>query len=193
MGKLITNIEELPIEWQKNICRGLRHQIVVPAFNIRHEHPSEFPSYLDREIANANAKMLELIEKSSWQGYDLQAISQAYVWNKERKKVLEKMKKKYPATRKKKAANFTDIIQYPDKQKLLDRLHYLIDGRQGADVGSVLLRAKQLNYLTRNPTKAEFLSEFELIGSWQGITNYLDENDFQVLERANRIIIFENY
>lgn len=107
MGKLITNIEELPIEWQKNICRGLRHQIVVPAFNIRHEHPSEFPSYLDREIANANAKMLELIEKSSWQGYDLQAISQAYVWNKERKKVLEKMKKKYQAILQKKDQGLT--------------------------------------------------------------------------------------
>lgn len=107
MGKLITNIVELPIEWQKNICRGLRHQIVVPALNIRHEHPSEFPSYLDREIANANAKMLELIEKSSWQGYDLQAISQAYVWNKERKKVLEKMKKKYQAILQKKDQGLT--------------------------------------------------------------------------------------
>lgn len=107
MGKLITNIEELPIVWQENICRELRHKIVVPALKVKDELPSEFPSYLDREIAKANAGMLELIELSSRQGYDLRAISFAYVWCKEGKKVLEKMKKKYQAILQKKDQGLT--------------------------------------------------------------------------------------
>lgn len=107
MGKLITNIEELPVVWQENICRWLQQKIVVPALKVKDELPSEFPSYLDREIAKANAGMLELIEKSGWQGYDLRAISFAYVWHKEGKKVLEKMKGEYQAILQKKDQGLT--------------------------------------------------------------------------------------
>lgn len=92
---------------------------------------------------------------------------------------------------KRKSRRFSDIIQYPDKQKLLDRLHYLIDGKYGADVGAVLMNAYYFNtYLTRKPTQAEFESEFALIGKWQAITNYMNENSEKALQKANKILIF---
>ena len=85
---------------------------------------------------------------------------------------------------------FRNIIQYEDKDKLLFRLHQLIDGRKGADVGAVLLNARINNYITRNPTKKEFKSEFQLMGSWSAITNYMSDNRANALDRANKIVIF---
>ena len=96
--------------------------------------------------------------------------------------------KKEKATKPK--ANFSDIIQYPDKEKLLKRLHELIDGRSGADVGCIILSAKLNNYIIRNPTRKEFESEFEIIGSWTAITNYFSESN-NALDRANKIVLFE--
>lgn len=87
-------------------------------------------------------------------------------------------------------ASFRNIIQHPDGEELLRRLHELIDGRRGADVGCVLMHCRQQNWLSRNPTKAEFCSEFRLIGSWQSVHKYLDENNLNALERANRIVVF---
>ena len=85
---------------------------------------------------------------------------------------------------------FTDLIQYHDKDKLLKRLHFLIDGKSGSDAGSVLCRAISLNYLTRKPTKAEYESEFELYGTWQAIFKYMSDDD-KNLEKSNKIVIFE--
>lgn len=87
--------------------------------------------------------------------------------------------------------NFRNIVQFPDKDKLLTRLHELIDGKAGADVGAVLLHAAQKNFLTRCPTRAEYESEFALIGSWSAIRNYLNENNGNALYKAKRIVIFE--
>ena len=89
-----------------------------------------------------------------------------------------------------KSQNFTDVVQYGDKEKLLERLHQLIDNKRGADVGAVLLKARLDNYITRNPTRKEFESEFELIGSWSAISNYMSDNNRNALDRANRIVIF---
>lgn len=103
-------------------------------------------------------------------------------------KYLPQKKTKKP----RKISSFRDIIQYPDKEGLIKRLHELIDGKGGADVGSVLLRAIHFDhYLTRNPTQAEYCSEFELIGRWTGITNYMSDNNANALERANKIVIFD--
>lgn len=100
-------------------------------------------------------------------------------------------KKKIIPSQKEENTSFRSIIQYEDPDKLLNRLHQLIDGRSGADVGCVLLKARQENYITRNPKKKEFLSEFELIGTWQAITNYFSDNNLKALARANTIVIFE--
>lgn len=87
--------------------------------------------------------------------------------------------------------SFRTIIQHEDPDKLLQRLHQLIDGKQGADVGSVFLRAKQMGYITRNPTQKEYESEFMLNGSWSAIKNYMSDNNENALDRANKIIIFD--
>lgn len=106
--------------------------------------------------------------------------------------VIETAKKNIPHKKDRKEPNFRDIIQYPDKEKLIKRLHELIDGKSGADVGSVLLRAKLIDhYLTRNPKRAEYESEFKLIGHWNAIHNYLSENNLNALDRANKIVIFD--
>ena len=89
-------------------------------------------------------------------------------------------------------SEFTSIIQYTDKAKLLARLHELIDGNHGAAVGAVLMQCKNKGYLTGNPTQAQFTSEFELIGTWNAIHNYLDDNNQTALDKANRIVIFED-
>lgn len=91
-----------------------------------------------------------------------------------------------------KSSKFSDIIQYPNKDELLKRLHKLIDGKRGAGVGAVLLNAWYINpYLTRRPTKTEFESEFELIGSWSAISNYMSENNQNAIDLANKIVIFQ--
>ena len=92
---------------------------------------------------------------------------------------------------KKKASNFSDIIQYEDKERLLKRLHELIDGRGGADVGSVILQAWLTNLITRKPTRKEFESEFKTRGCWTAIYKYLDDNNQNALDRANRIVFFD--
>lgn len=92
--------------------------------------------------------------------------------------------------KKAKSISFSDIIQYDDKERLLKRLHVLIDGRRGADVGCVILRALQENYITRLPTQKEYESEFKRIGSWTAIHNYMNDKNLNALDRANKIVFF---
>lgn len=103
--------------------------------------------------------------------------------------LLEQATNCKPKIKAKPMPTFASIIQHPNKEQVLKRLHDLIDGRSGADVGSVLLKARIDGYLTRNPTKAEFTSEFELIGTWSGIANYMNDNSAKALDRANKILI----
>lgn len=103
---------------------------------------------------------------------------------------VSKVKTK-PVPRKTKQGSFSDIIQYEDKDKLLNRLHELIDGRSGADVGCVILKAFQENYIIRMPTQKEFASEFSLNGSWSAIHNYMNDNNQNALSRSNRIVFFK--
>ena len=58
-------------------------------------------------------------------------------------------------------------------------------------MGSILLKCKLDGYFIINPTKSQFTSEFELIGSWSAIHNYMDENNLNALDRANKIVIFD--
>ena len=87
---------------------------------------------------------------------------------------------------------FQKLIQYPQPERLLKRLHELIDGENGAAVGSVLLKCMQLGYLKKTPTQAEYVSEFQLIGTWSAIHNYMDNNSWKALSRANKVIIFQD-
>ena len=85
---------------------------------------------------------------------------------------------------------FHDIVQHEEPDKLVERLHQLIDGRKGADVGSVLLKCLLDGHLSRKPNQKEYKSEFILVGGWTAIHNYMDDNNENALDRANKIIIF---
>ena len=85
---------------------------------------------------------------------------------------------------------FYSIVQHENPEALVERLHQLIDGRGGADVGCVLLKCWQDGYLTRRPKRKEFESEFVLVGRWTSIHNYMNDNNPNALDRANQIIIF---
>ena len=109
-------------------------------------------------------------------------------------KDIENGLKEYPTNKgKKKNPSFLDIIQYEDKEKLLKRLHFLIDGKGGRDVGFVFVRAKFIDhFITRYPTEEEYESEFKLIGTWSGISNYFyKEEENKVLSSAYDIVIFK--
>ena len=86
-------------------------------------------------------------------------------------------------------ASFRNIIQHAQPDALLERLHQLIDGRGGADVGSVLLHCKQNGFISRMPTQQEFCSEFVHSGSWKSIQKYMNENNEYALIRANGVVI----
>ena len=85
---------------------------------------------------------------------------------------------------------FYDIVQHPEPKALVDRLHQLIDGCKGADVGCVLLKAFLDGHLSRRPTQMEFKSEFALMGAWTAVHNYMNDNSEKALDRANKITIF---
>ncbi len=89
-----------------------------------------------------------------------------------------------------KEGSFYDIVQYENPTLLVERLHQLIDGRKGADVGCVLLKCLQDGYLIRRPKQREFESEFSLIGGWAAVHKYMSDNNENALDRANKIIIF---
>jgi hypothetical protein len=102
---------------------------------------------------------------------------------------------KYATNKKSNSGNgskrtFRDIIQYENKDKLLKRLHSLIDGKGGADVGAILYKAYIDNYIYKKPSQKEFESEFELIGSWQGISNYMIPSNNLKDARSSDITIF---
>ena len=101
-------------------------------------------------------------------------------------KHLQEMEKKKHSTPK-----FLHLILHPEPKKLLGRRHRLSNGKSGAAVGAVLLRAQQKGYLSKVPTQAEFESEFTLNGGWNAIHNYMNDNNQKALAKANKIIIFE--
>ena len=105
----------------------------------------------------------------------------------------QKVKQKQEVEKKKHSVPiFLHLILHPEPKKLLKRLHQLIDGKSGAAVGAVLLRAQQKGYLSKVPTQAEFESEFTLNGGWNAIHNYMNDNNQKALAKANKIIIFED-
>lgn len=95
MAEFITNIEGLASQRQEAIKRGLQSQIIAQAVFVREEQPTKFLSYIDEEIDKADSSMLKMVEASSQEGAELYSISEIYIWNKERKKALERLKKEY--------------------------------------------------------------------------------------------------
>lgn len=86
--------------------------------------------------------------------------------------------------------SFRDLIQYKDPERLLKRLHELIDENKGKDVGVVLLKCLKEKYIMRIPTEEEFKSEFKLCGQWRSITTYTDEKKETARIGAENIVLF---
>ena len=92
MSEFLKELEQLPEERQKAIKKGVQNQIVAQAEFIRDEQPTKFLAYIDEEIEKANTSMLKMVQESSREGAELGTISEIYIWNKERKKVLARLR-----------------------------------------------------------------------------------------------------
>lgn len=117
-------------------------------------------------------------------------------------KVEEQQPNTKPSKRSKKEHCFRDIVQYNDKDALMNRLHQLIDGKGGADVGAILLQAKIDGFLMRVPNRAEFENEFGKLtddenskakSKWEAIRKYLDDEEDIAINKCSsmNIRIFE--
>ena len=103
--------------------------------------------------------------------------------------------KKTRIQKKDKNTDFRNCIQCRDKEGLINRLHELIDGKQGRDVGYVLLKCRIDGLITRNPTGAEMEIEFPSVIYDSSVRNYLTEDslsDNGKVVKAGQIVIFDN-
>ena len=91
-GRFVKELKDLPMDKQEAIRSGLQAQIIAQAEFVRDEQPTKFVAYIDAEIEKADATMLKMIAESSREGAELSAISEIYIWNKERKAALTRLK-----------------------------------------------------------------------------------------------------
>lgn len=95
MSEFLKELGQLPEERQKAIREGLQKQIIAQAEFVRDEQPTKFLAYIDEEIEKADASMLKMVQESSREGAELGGISEIYIWNKERKKALTRLRDEY--------------------------------------------------------------------------------------------------
>ncbi len=95
LNKFLKDIQELPEQRRREIETGIQNQIIAQAEFVRDELPERFLSYIEGEISKADASMLKMVEGSSQEGAVLCAISDIYIWNKERKQALVKLRDNY--------------------------------------------------------------------------------------------------
>ena len=100
--------------------------------------------------------------------------------------------------RKKPQRTFRELIQHPDADEVLGRLHYLIDGKSGCKVGYTIRKAWLDKLIIAFPTLEEFQSEFELIcessnkkAKWEAIRKYFDRENTGYDIKANDIKILD--
>lgn len=95
MDEFVKELAQLPKDRKEAITKGLQNQIVAQAMMVRDEQPDSYLSYLDEEIASASNAMLEMVKASGQDGAILGNISEIYIWNKERKRVLMEFRDKF--------------------------------------------------------------------------------------------------
>lgn len=194
---LITNIEDLNPVIQEKIKNALKTQIEAQALDVYNDLPDKYNDYLKTEIEKAENSMLKMIEESRLNGAILPNISEIYVWNKERKKCLEKLleesvenaqqpQKKQPKTeqeatpsRRKGRPNeqLKDKMIDDDSGRKLQKIHTKIRGKKGKDVALIILACIKKGWMTR-PTYTQVKNEFGDIGSKTGYNKYLNEQMF---------------
>lgn len=85
--------------------------------------------------------------------------------------------------------NFKDCILYEDKEALIEKLHGMIDGKRGVDIGVIFTAAISAS-LIRKPTKEEYTSEFTLIGTWEAIRKAINTEDNNIIDKARFVVFF---
>ena len=91
--------------------------------------------------------------------------------------------------------SFRSLIQHPDKDGLLKRLHDLIDKEtRPSMVGAIFLRASAAfeSLLKEMPGEKEVCAEFPNCEKmeWRSIVNYMNSNSQKALDKANKLYIF---
>lgn len=95
MKEFIKELAQLPQDRIEAITKGLQNQIVAQANMVRDDQPNIYLSYLDGEIKSASNAMLKMVKASVQDGALLGNISEIYIWNKERKRVLMELRDKF--------------------------------------------------------------------------------------------------
>lgn len=95
MKEFIKELAQLSQDRIEAITKGLQNQIVAQANMVRDDQPDIYLSYLDGEIESASNAMLKMVKASGQDGAILDNISEVYIWNKERKRVLMELRDKF--------------------------------------------------------------------------------------------------
>ena len=85
----------------------------------------------------------------------------------------------------KKVMMFRDIVQgknEKDKNDIIKRLHGRIDNKGGKLVALYLLKAMDLELISKRPTEKEYETEFTTCGKWHSISTYLNPNKRKKIE-----------
>lgn len=95
----------------------------------------------------------------------------------------------------KRQKDFRSLIQCEEKEKLLERLHELIDCcSKSSDIAAIISKAILDNNLIRLPDEKEFRSEFKMPGTWEAIRKGLidhEEKGNKYYEAAVKVVIFD--
>lgn len=200
MDKFIKNIEEMPKDWQEKCKDGLKSQIEAQAIIIREDKPSEFLAYIEGEIAKASDSMNKLVSHIGLQGAVLGNISQAYVWNKERKRVLEKMKEDFLNAQEATSEPQQDCTSEPEQEiskptrmrgrpkkpfknmmmddadgSKLQKVKTIMHGKDGKEAALIIKACVQKGWMCK-PTYTQVKDEFGDIGNRSGFNKYMSGN-----------------
>lgn len=200
MKEFIKELAQLPQDRIEAITKGLQNQIVAQANMVRDDQPDIYLSYLDGEIISASNAMLKMVKASVQDGALLGNISEIYIWNKERKRVLMELRDKFisqqpqsinpePQPKLKKGRPKETL-----KDKMIDdvdgvklqNIHKAIKGKRGKDAALIILASIKNGWMAK-PTFTQVKNEFGDIGVQQGFTKYLNEGCFSKEELEGAI------
>ena len=191
MKEFINELAQLPQDRIEAITKGLQSQIIAQAIMVRDSQPEIYLSYLDSEIESASNAMLEMIKASGQDGAILGNISEAYIWNKERKRLLMELKNKFitqqpqslnpePQQKQKrgrpKETLKDKMIDDTDGAKL-QKIHNAMKGKKGKIAALIILACILKGWMAK-PTFTQVKNEFGDVGTQQGFTKYLNEECF---------------
>lgn len=195
MKEFIKELEQLPQDRKEAITKGLQNQIIAQAIMVRDEQPEIYLSYLDSEIESASNAMLKMVKASGLDGAILGNISEVYIWNKERKRLLIELKDMFitqqpqslnpepqprASTQIRKGrpkATLKDIMIDDTDGAKLQKIHNAMKGKKGKIAALIILACILKGWMPK-PTFTQVENEFGDVGKQQGFTKYLNKECF---------------